>query len=281
MKQNKLGNKKHPASFWIVLLLLGIGSIIMIMPLVWMILSSFKTQNELLVMPPKFLPNSWNLKNFKQVFKEIPFLRYYMNSLGVSVVNTIVGIFTACLFGYVFAKYKFPGRNFLFTVLLACMMIPYDALVTTVYKEMIVFGWTNSYLVLTVPYFVSIFGVFLMRQFYSDLPDDYLHSAEIDGCGQFRTFISVAVPLARPTMAALAIYTFMLSYNSYLWPLVSVNSNKLFTLTVGVASFLDDRGSQMALMMAASSMMILPVCIVFALAQKQFVDGMTVGGIKG
>ena len=281
MKQMKLGKRGHGTGFWVALILLGIGSFIMIMPLVWMILSSFKTQNELLVMPPKFLPKSWDLKNFKQVFKEIPFLRYYANSLGVSIINTIVGIFTACLFGYVFAKYEFPGRNLLFTVLLACMMIPYDTLVATVYKEMIAIGWTNSYLVLTVPYFVSIFGVFLMRQFYADLPDDYLHSAEIDGCGQFRTFISVAVPLARPTMAALAIYTFMLSYNSYLWPLVSVNSNKLFTLTVGVASFLDDRGSQMALMMAASSMMIIPVCIVFALAQKQFVAGMTVGGIKG
>ena len=222
-----------------------------------------------------------NLNNFKQVFQEIPFLRYYANSLGTSIVNTTVGIFTSCLFGYVFAKYRFPCRNFLFTVLLGCMMIPYDVLVTTVYKEMISIGWSNTYLVLTVPYFVSIFGVFLMRQFYSDLPDDYLQSAEIDGCGQFRTFISVAIPLARPTMAALAIYTFMLSYNSYLWPLVSVNSNSLFTLSVGVASFLDDRGSQMALMMAASSMMILPMCVVFALAQKQFVEGMTVGGIKG
>lgn len=281
MKRNKLGRKKRPASFWLTLVLLAAGSVIMIMPLVWMILSSFKTQNELLVMPPKFLPGSWNLKNFKQVFKEIPFLRYYINSLGTSTVNTIVGIFTSCLFGYVFAKYTFPCRNFLFAVMLACMMIPYDTLVTTVYKEMISIGWTNTYLVLTVPYFVSIFGVFLMRQFYADLPDDYLFSAEIDGCGQFRTFISVAVPLARPTMAALAIYTFMLSYNSYLWPLVSVNSNKLFTLSVGVAAFLDDRGSQMALMMAASSMMILPICVVFALAQKQFVEGMTVGGIKG
>lgn len=274
--------KKHRhAGYWIALILMTAGAILMSIPLIWMLLSAFKTQNELYQMPPTLLPKQFSWENFKAVFEAMPFLRYYANSLGTSAVNTVVGVLSSSLFGFVFAKYKFPGRDVLFVVILACMMIPYETLMTSVYKIMVGFKWTNSYIVLTVPYFVNIFGIFLMRQFFVDLPDGFLEAAEIDGCGQFRTYWSIAMPMAKSMLAALAIFLFMASYNSFLWPLISVDSRTFFTLPVGIASMLSDRGNQMAMLMAASTMVMLPVCIVFAVAQKNFVAGLTLGGIKG
>lgn len=282
MKEQKLKrSRRRSAGYYLILVLMSIGAVIMLFPTIWMLLCSFKTQNEMYQLPPTFLPNQWNLDNFKNVFKQMPFGRYYLNSVGTSLINMIVGVLTSALVGYVFAKYRFPGRDFLFLVVLACMMIPYETLMPTVYKIMVEFRWTDSYLVLTVPYFCNIFGIFLMRQFFMDLPNDYLEAAEIDGCGQLRTWWSVAMPMARSTVATLVIFLFMSSYNSFLWPLISTDTRKYFTLPVGIQSMLSDRGSQYAMLMAASAMVIIPVCIIFAAMQKQFIEGMTAGGIKG
>lgn len=253
----------------------------MLFPIIWMLLCSFKTQNEMYQMPPKMLPNQWNLDNYVNVFKQMPFAQYYLNSLVTSAINMLVGVLSSALIGYVFAKYDFPGREPIFLLVLACMMIPYETLMPTVYKIMVKFHWTNSYLVLTIPYFCNIFGIFLMRQSFLSLPNDYMEAAEIDGCGQLRTWWSVAMPMTRSTVATLVIFLFMASYNSFLWPLISVDSRKYFTLPVGIQSMLSDRGSQYAMLMAASSMVIIPVCIIFAAMQKQFIEGMTAGGIKG
>ena len=274
---------KRPANvgYYVILALMTVGALVMFFPIIWMFLCSFKTQNEMYQMPPSFLPNQWDLKNYINVFKQMPFAQYYLNSLGTSAINMVVGVLTSALIGYVFAKYQFRGREAIFLKVLACMMIPYETLMPTVYKIMVKFRWTNSYLVLTIPYFCNIFGIFLMRQFFLDLPNDYVEAAEIDGCGQLRTWWSVAMPMARSTVATLVIFLFMASYNSFLWPLISVDSRKYFTLPVGIQSMLSDRGSQYAMLMAASSMVIVPVCIIFAAMQKQFIEGMTAGGIKG
>ncbi len=267
--------------YYVIVFIITIFSLIMLLPLIWMLLSAFKTQGELLRMPPTFLPEHFNFDNFIKVFEAMPFLRYYANSVGTSIINTGVGALSSALFGYVFAKYKFPGRDIIFWVILACMMIPYETLMIPLYKTMVRFGWNNTYLVLTIPYFVNIFGIFLMRQSFFDLPDDYLEAAETDGCGQLRTFWSIALPMELPTISALCIFLFMASFNSFLWPLISTDSRKLFTLPVGVASMLSDRGNQMAMLMAASTMMILPIFIVFTVAQKNFISGLSLGGIKG
>lgn len=268
-------------SYWLLLAVMTVGAIIMFFPTVWMLLCSFKTQGELYQMPPTFLPENFNLNNFTNVFKQMPFGQYYFNSLWTSLLNTVVGVLSSALVGYVFAKYQFPGREAIFLVVLACMMIPYETLMPTVYKLMVAVKWTDSYLVLTVPYFCNIFGIFLMRQFFLDLPNDYLEAAEIDGCGQLRTWWSVAMPMAKSTTSTLVIFLFMASYNSFLWPLISTDSRKYFTLPVGIQSMIWDRGSQYAMLMAASTMVIVPVCILFAIMQKQFIEGMTAGGIKG
>ena len=275
MKAVKL-KKRRSKGYW-----MSIGAVAMFFPTVWMLLCSFKTQGELYQMPPTFLPENFNFHNFSNVFKQMPFGQYYFNSLWTSLLNTVVGVLSSALVGYVFAKYQFPGREAIFLVVLACMMIPYETLMPTVYKLMVAVKWTDSYLVLTVPYFCNIFGIFLMRQFFLDLPNDYLEAAEIDGCGQLRTWWSVAMPMAKSTVSTLVIFLFMASYNSFLWPLISTDSRKYFTLPVGIQSMIWDRGSQYAMLMAASAMVIIPVCILFAVMQKQFIEGMTAGGIKG
>lgn len=273
--------RKHSVGYWTMLAVMTLGAITMIFPTAWMLLCSFKTQNEMYQMPPSFFPKQFNFDNFASVFKQMPFGRYYLNSVGTGLLNTLVGVITSSLLGYIFAKYEFPGRDTIFLVVLACMMIPYETLMPTVYKLQVKMGWTNTYLVLTVPYFCNIFGIFLMRQFFVDLPNDYLEAAEVDGCGQLRTWWSVAMPMAKSMISTLVIFLFMGSYNSFLWPLISVNSRSLMTLPVGLESMLSDRGSQYSMLMAASSMVILPVCVIFAVMQRQFIEGMTAGGIKG
>lgn len=273
--------RKYSVGYWTMLAVMTLGAITMIFPTVWMLLCSFKTQNEMYQMPPSFFPKQFNFDNFASVFKQMPFGRYYLNSVGTGLLNTLMGVITSSLLGYIFAKYEFPGRDTIFLVVLACMMIPYETLMPTVYKLQVKMGWTNTYLVLTVPYFCNIFGIFLMRQFFVDLPNDYLEAAEVDGCGQLRTWWSVAMPMAKSMISTLVIFLFMASYNSFLWPLISVNSRSLMTLPVGLESMLSDRGSQYSMLMAASSMVILPVCVIFAVMQRQFIEGMTAGGIKG
>lgn len=273
--------KRHSIGYYIGLCIMLAGAVIMILPLYWMIMSAFKGQTELLQMPPTMYPHEFIITNFQRVLDSIPFLRYYANSLITSLINTVVGVFTSAIIGFTFAKYKFKGRDIIFFIILAFMMIPYDTLMIPLYKLMAGMNLTNSYFVLTVPYFCNIFGIFLMRQFYLDLPNDYLEAAEADGCGHMKRFLKIAFPMAKPMMSALFIYLFMASYNSYLWPLISVSKRKLFTLTVGIGAFFNDRGTQTDLIMAASTMMIIPVVIVFALAQKNFVEGLTVGGVKG
>ncbi len=273
--------KKHNLSYWLMFVMMTLIAFVSFFPFVWMFLSSFKPQNELLSMPPTFFPKNFTMANYTSVFKQMPFGQYYINSLVTSGLNTLVGVISSSLIGYIFAKYDFPFKNAIFLVVLACMMIPYETLMPTVYKLMVGIKWTNSYKVLTIPYFVNIFGIFLMRQFYLDLPDDYLEAAEVDGCSQFEIWARIAMPMANSTTSSLVIFLFMASYNSFMWPLISVDTRKLFTLPVGIASMVWDRGNQYAMLLAAASMIIVPVCILFAFMQRKFIEGMTSGGIKG
>lgn len=269
----------------IIYIFLIAGSFVMLLPLYWMIISSMKGNTEMFRMPPTFWPvDNKLITNYSKILRpsaSFNFMRYYANSIGTGIINTVVSVFTSAIVGFVFAKYKFKFRNTIFVVMMACMMIPYETLMVSVYKIMISFGWTNTYLVLTVPYFVNIFGIFLMRQFMVDIPDDYIDAAEIDGCGQMRTFVSVIMPLVKPAIASLCIFMFMSTWNSYMWPLISVNSKALFTLPVGLGALYNDRGRQIDVIMAASTLSIIPICIIFAAAQKQFVKGIAMSGIKG
>lgn len=264
----------------VVTLLMLVGAIMMLLPLYWMIISSFKPQTELLRMPPTLWPETFTTENYSGVLETLPFGSYYINSIATSLINTVFGLLTSALGGYIFAKYEFRGKEVLFWIMMACMMIPYETLLIPLYRIMVKFGWINSYLVLTVPYFCNIFGLFLMRQFMSGVSTEFLEAAEIDGCGQYGTFFRIVLPMVQSALATLCIFLFMGTYNSFLWPLISINSRKLFTLPIGLAALSSDRGTQTNLIMAASSLVVIPVMLVFAIAQRQIVSGLTIGGVK-
>lgn len=274
-------NLKRSIISGFTLFLLAIGGIIMLLPFVWMVLSSMKPTVELLKMPPTWLPKKgfW-LGNYKQVLELISFDRYMLNSLIIATANTVVGLLTSALTGYIFAKYEFRGKNIFFMFLLGSMMIPFQVIMIPMYKIMIDIKWVNTYYALTIPYFISIFGVFLMRQFMSTLPNDLMEAAFIDGCTHFRTFWSIMLPLVKSAISALGIFLFMGSWNDYLWPLIVIDSELMRTIPLGLGVFIQQRGMKYDLLMAASVMSVLPILAVFFAAQKYFIEGITLTGMK-
>ncbi len=273
--------KKLTFSKLLMLMLLLLGAIFMFLPFFWMVISSFKPTEELFKMPPTWIPKHFTLNNFKGVLEAMPFWRYFFNSVMVSSINTIVGVFTSALTGYIFAKYRFKGSNILFMVILGALMIPFQVIMIPLYTLMLKLGWTDSYYVLTVPYFFDIFGIFLMRQFMLTIPDDLIDAATIDGCSHFGTFFRIVLPVVKPALAALTIFLFMASWNSYLWPLITINSSEFMTLPLGLGQFVYYRATQYNLLLAASLMSLLPIIVVFIFAQKRFIEGFALTGMKG
>ena len=273
--------RKFSASRFVIILVLAVGGLSMLIPFVWMILCSFKPAVELLKMPPTILPKKglW-MGNYKGVLELIPFGRYILNSIGLGVVNTAVGILTSTLSGYIFAKYNFRFRNVLFILLLGSMMIPFQVIMIPMYSMMVDLGWVNSYFALTVPYFYSIFGIFLMRQFIVKLPNELMEAAKMDGCSHSGTFFRIIMPLVSSAIAALTIFLFMMSWNDYLWPLIVIDSDAYRTIPLGLAAFVLQRSMKYDLLMAASVMAVLPILVVFLFAQKRFIDGIALTGLK-
>jgi multiple sugar transport system permease protein len=253
----------------------------MIMPFVWMILSTFKDQSELMRFPPKFLPDKFTLKNYVEVFSSVPFLRYYLNSILITTVAVTLTLLTSSLAGFAFAKYKFRGRNVIFKTLLGAMMIPFPVTIIPLYIMIYNLGLVDTYLALIVTGSVSIFGIFLMRQFIVTIPDDLIDAARIDGCSEFQIFRIIVIPNIRAPLSALAIFSFMSTWNAFLWPLLVVNNDQHRTVQLGVQYFTQRYGDLMHLQITAAAMAVIPIVVVYLLLQKQFIEGITMTGLKG
>jgi len=256
-------------------------SIIMIMPFVWMILSTFKDQSELMRFPPKFLPDKFTLNNYVEVFSSVPFLRYYLNSILISTVAVTLTLLTSSLAGFAFAKYKFRGRNTIFKTLLGAMMIPFPVTIIPLYIMIYNLGLVDTYLALIVTGSVSIFGIFLMRQFIVTIPDDLIDAARIDGCSEFQIYRIIVIPNIRAPLSALAIFSFMSTWNAFLWPLLVVNNDEHRTVQLGVQYFTQRYGDLMHLQITAAAMAVIPIVVLYLLLQKQFIEGITMTGLKG
>jgi len=256
-------------------------SIIMIMPFVWMILSTFKDQSELMRFPPKFLPDKFSLKNYVEVFSSVPFLRYYLNSILITTVAVTLTLLTSSLAGFAFAKYKFRGRNVIFKTLLGAMMIPFPVTIIPLYIMIYNLGLVDTYLALIVTGSVSIFGIFLMRQFIVTIPDDLIDAARIDRCSEFQIFRIIVIPNIRAPLSALAIFSFMGTWNAFLWPLLVVNNDEHRTVQLGVQYFTQRYGDLMHLQITAAAMAVIPIVVLYLLLQKQFIEGITMTGLKG
>ncbi|OLV19456.1 carbohydrate ABC transporter permease [Deinococcus marmoris] len=264
-------------------LVLTVGIVVTLFPFMWMLLTSLKSFQELFNL--SFLPESPTLDNYRQVLLETKFIQWFGNSLLVAGVTTATVLFFDSMVGYTLAKFDFPGKNLIFILILSTLMIPTEMLVIPWFVGVSDIHLTQSvpgaYFAIMFPGLMSAFGVFLMRQFFETLPDDLLEAARIDGMSEFGIFWRIALPLVRPALASLAIFTFLGNWNAFLWPLIVIQRPEFRTLPVGTALFNGEAGTQWGLIMAASSLAVIPVLIVFAIFQKQIIEGIVLTGMKG
>jgi multiple sugar transport system permease protein len=251
------------------------------LPFVWMVLSSFKTLQEFYSFD--FLPKNWSLEAYQQILTQTQYLRWYENSLIVGVVVTISELFFASLVGYTLAKFTFRGNRAIFLLILSTMMIPTELLVIPWYVMSSQLGWTDTYWGIMFPGMIEAFGVFLMRQFMLGVPNDLLDAARIDGMSEFGVFFKVALPQVKPALAALGILSFLGNWNAYLWPVIAISTESMRTLPVGMSLFstADAGGLQWNLIMAMSTLAVIPIVIVYFIFQRRIAEGIALTGLKG
>lgn len=277
MKKKKSEYKKHHI---IILIFLTLFSIIMMYPMVWMLMTSFKTNADIRMNRTKFFPTEWTLEGYRTAFEKAPIAQWFINSMLVVIFITVAVIFTSTLIGYVFAKYEFRGKKVLFVILLATMMVPPQVTMIPRYlmiQEMHLF---NTIWALIVPGIVSAFSIYMARQFITDLPDSICEAAKMDGAGPFRIYWNIVLPNIKPAIGSIGIFTAMMNWNDYLNPLLMLNDMEKMTLPLGLVIFDTQRVSNMSATMAAASLMMMPMIVIFIIFQKQFIKGMTLSGIK-
>lgn len=266
----------------ILYFLLFLGLLLVVGPFVWMLLGSVKTQSELLQVPPTWLPQAPTLDNYQRLFDRLDFPRYFWNSATVAGLITIGNLVFCSMLGYALAKLRFFGRDKLFGLVLATLMVPGSVTIVPLFILISMLGLVNSIPGLVLPFLVGPFGVFLMRQFMQGIPDELLEAGRIDGANEFRIFWQIVMPLATPALATLGILTFLASWNSFLWPLIVASDEKTYTLPVALATFATGQHqADYGLLMAGSVIIVLPVLFVFILLQRYFVEGIASTGIKG
>jgi len=249
------------------------------MPVV--ILAGEKRGEQLTVEPDEIIYKRFLWENFVTAWQAAPFARYFLNSIFISVVVTIGQVITSALAAYAFARMKFRFKEPLFLVLLATMMIPKQVILIPDYAIISWFEWVNTYYGLIVPFIAAVFGIYFMRQHFETLPQDLFDAASIDGCGRMRILFQVVLPISKPVILTVALFTFIMTWNSLLWPLVMTNTPEMRPLQVGLAVFNQESGTDWELLMAASTFSILPLMFIFFIAQKQFIEGITRSGMKG
>ena len=277
MKKKKNVYKKHHI---VIIAFLIVFSIIMMYPMAWMLMTSFKSNADIQINKTKFFPEKWTIEGYQTAFEKAPIAQWFINSILVVVIVTVAVIITSTLIGYIFAKYEFKGKKVLFVLLLATMMVPPQVTMIPRYlmiQEMHLFNTIGA---LIVPGMISAFSIYMARQFIADVPDSLCEAAKIDGAGPFRIYWSVILPNIKPAIGSIGIFTAMMNWNDYLNPLLMLNDMEKMTLPLGLVIFDTQRVADMSATMAAASMMMMPMIIIFVIFQKQFVKGMTMSGIK-
>lgn len=263
----------------IVSILLIIGGILVSIPFFWMIASSFKPSGEVLLFPPTLFPENPTLDNYINLFERLNFGVYLKNTL-IIVLFSFVGLLLNAMAGYGFAKYKFKGREPIFYMVLATMMIPAQVTMIPVYLILNEMGLTNTMTGIVLPGLAVAFSIFLFRQFMTTIPTDLIEAARLDGAGEFYIFFRLIIPIAKPIFAVQGILTFIGAWNSFLWPLIIANDESLYTLSVGLSLLQGQYASNYGLQMAGAAFMVVPIIIMFSLFQKYIVEGFTMSGLK-
>ncbi|TGB02426.1 carbohydrate ABC transporter permease [Halobacillus salinus] len=263
----------------IVLSIMLIGGILVSIPFIWMISSSFKPESEVLAIPPTIIPDNPTIENYINLFTNMNFAVYLRNTI-IIVLFSFLGLLFNAMAGYGFAKYDFNGKEKLFYVVLATMMIPGQVTMIPVYLILNYMGLTNTMAGIILPGLAVAFSIFLFRQFMTTIPNDLLEAARLDGAGEFFIFFRLVMPIAKPIFAVQGILTFIAGWNSFLWPLIIANDESLYTLSVGLSLLQGQYANNYALQMAGAAFMVVPIIIIFAFFQKYIVEGFTMSGLK-
>lgn len=262
--------------------LLCLVALTFLAPLIYMVATSFKAPDEVFSKPPQLIGSQIRWQNYAEVFSYAPFGRYLVNGLMVATVGTLITLAVSALSGYAFARLRWLGRELTFGAFLATMMVPQEVIVVPAFVLIQRLGWVDSYTALIVPWAFAALGAFLLRQFYLNIPTELDDAARVDGAGVVRTFLSVMLPLARPSLAVLAVFTFIAYWNSFLWPLIVINDvNTYGTIPLGLQQFLGQQGSQWHLVMAASVISMVPTTLLLILLQRHLVKGIATSGLGG
>ena len=277
-----IGNRAK-IRIWQVLGNLVLLSLILltVVPYVYMVSASFKPGDELYSIPVRMFPDSLYLGNFELLFEKTNFVRWFFNSVFVGVSRMALAVLISLMAGYAFAKFDFRFKNALFILLLATLTLPIYVLIVPLYDMMVAFGWTDTYIALILPVAAQAIGVFLTRQYLLSIPDEILDSARVDGAGEWSVFWRIVVPLSWPVIAVMAILFFTASWNDYIWPLVVLTQDKMFTVSLGLPTLVGPYSQQYGAVMAGSFLSTVPIIILFLIMQRRFIEGITQGALKG
>lgn len=253
----------------------------MVLPFIWMLSTAIKPTSETFLFPPTFIPIHPQFRNFIDAWNAVPFDRFYVNSIIVMLAVTIGQLITSSLGAYAFARINFWGRDKIFLLYLATMMIPFQVTMIPIFAIVSKLHWINTYWALIIPSLFSPYGTFLLRQFFMGIPNELEESVRIDGGSYLTCYAKIILPLSKPALAALGTFIFLWCWNNFLWPLLVVNTVDMFTLPLGISLFQSQNTIQWNMMMAASTIALLPLLVVFLFAQKYFVEGITLSGLKG
>ncbi|HBN97627.1 MAG TPA: hypothetical protein DDZ66_15180 [Firmicutes bacterium] len=265
----------------VIHIVLVLGAAAMLLPFIWMLSTSVKPPEEVITWPPQFIPRNPTFDNYVEAFTAVPLARFFLNSTLISTVSTVSILLTSSLAGFVFAKYRFPGRNLLFLVILATSMVPFQSYMIPFYLMVNRLGWISTYQGLVLPLLVMAFGIFFMRQNIMSVPDELMDAARIDGCSEFRIYWQIILPLSKSAMAALAIFAFKNAWADFIWPLLITNDIGLYTMELGLGMFQHRFTVDYGAITAASVISILPIVTVFVIFRRHIIEGVTLTGIKG
>ena len=262
-------------------LLIAVGAVVMVFPFVWMILSAFKTPSEIYASPPVWVPESFKLDNFAYVFDTAPFLRYFANTLIVTGVTVVLTAVTTILAAFAFSKLRFPGRKQIYTSLIVLMMVPFELLVVTLYSIIVRLQLVDSLVALILPFTSSIFYTYILRNFFLAIPDSLYYSARVDGASNWRYLWRVMVPMSRPALVTIGLLDAIACWNSFLWTVIATNTKEVRTLPFGLYAFMTSSGIRYERLMAASTIVVVPMILLFIFCRKSIVTGVSRGGLKG
>ncbi len=276
------GRGRHPLTHILVYAVLILGTLVTLVPFIWILATSFKSAAEIVRVPPTFFPENWTLNSYQSIFNDskIPLARFYLNSALVSFGRVIITLFVSSLVGFVFAKYTFRGKNLLFGFILVQLMIPFTVLMIPSYLILVRLRLIDTLWGLVVPAMVDAFGIFLMRQFIEVFPNDLIDAARIDGASEFGIYRKIVLPNLGAALATLGIFTFMATWNDYLWPLIVITTHEKRTLPLLLTWYNSQHGQRYDLTMAASVLVLLPVLVVYIFFQRWIVRGVALSGMK-